>query len=311
MKLSRLSRSDLERRLGGPGLLLQTGPFLSRIRTSIPEVIEGIALLYADYPAPDEEPFADFHIALQTPAGLRRWFHPQVLFSFDGLVPFKPLPLAQALPLLEWGLNWSIASHANNFLIIHAATIEKDGFAAVLPGAPGAGKSTLTAYLVNNGWRLLSDELALVSLDDGRIAPLARPISLKNESIDIIGRVVPDATISKRSYDTVKGTVALLKAPADSIARVADPARAAWIIFPKFQHGAATRLTPCSKAATLIDLGDNSFNYSIHGKRGFEILAGFVEGCGCFDFTYSDLDDALRTFNALVPADKASEGALA
>src|SRR3546814_5884714 len=49
-----------------------------------------------------------------------------------------------------------------------------------LPGAPGSGKSTLTACLVHNGWRLLSDEIALVSLQDGGLTALARSISLKN-----------------------------------------------------------------------------------------------------------------------------------
>ncbi len=311
VKLSRLSGSELARRLNGPGLFLHTGPFLSRIRTRIPQVVEGISLLYADYPAPDHEAFADYHISLEKPAGLRAWYHPQVLFKFDGLVPFKPLPLAQALPFLEWGLNWSIASHANHFLIIHAATIEKDGLAAILPGAPGAGKSTLTAFLVNNGWRLLSDELALVSLNDGRITPLARPVSLKNESIDIIRQVIPGATISALSKDTAKGTVALLKAPSASIERVTETARPAWIIFPRFAKGAATELTPRSKASTLIELGDNAFNYSIHGEHGFELLAGIVDRCACFEFTYSELAEAQRTFAALEPEGGAAEGAMA
>lgn len=299
MKLSRWPRSALERRLRGPGLFLHTGPFLSRIRTTIPEVVEGIGLLYADYPAPETAAFSDFHIALERPPGPRRWFHPQVLFKFDGLIPFKPLPLEQALPFLEWGLNWSIASHANHFLIIHAAAIEKNGLAAILPGAPGSGKSTLTAFLVNNGWRLLSDELALVSLRDGRIAPLARPISLKNESIEVIQRVVPGATLSRRSEDTAKGTVALLKAPRESVERASETAQPAWVVFPKFESGAPTRLDPCSKPRTLMELGDNAFNYSIHGQLGFDLLARLVNDCACFEFTYSDLEAARRTFEAL------------
>src|SRR3546814_17273791 len=76
--------------------------------------------------------------------------------------------LGQALPMLEWGLNWCIGAHGHQFLIIHAAVIERNGLAAILPGAPGSGKSTLTACLVHNGWRLLSDAMALVSLQGGR-----------------------------------------------------------------------------------------------------------------------------------------------
>src|SRR3546814_10587342 len=95
--------------------------------------------------------------------------------------------------MLEWGLNWCIGAHGHQFLIIHAAVIARNGLAAILPGAPGSGKSTLTACLVHNGWRLLSDEMALVSLQDGGLTALARPISLKNRSIDLIADLLRSA----------------------------------------------------------------------------------------------------------------------
>lgn len=302
MKLSAWSRAELNERLWGTGLILHTGPFATRIRTSIPAVGDGIFLLYADYPVSESESFADFHVALRQSRGLRRWLRPQVNFYLDGVAPFKPLPLAQALPMLEWGLNWCVGNHAHQFLLIHAATIERDGRAVILPGPPGAGKSTLTAFLVYNGWRLLSDELALLSLDDGSVTALARPISLKNQSIDIIGRRLPGATMSPRCEDTAKGAVALLRAPHDSVARSAETAQPAWIIFPRFKPGSEGCLSPRSKAGTLIDIGHNAFNYSVHGRRGFEVLSHLIGSCDCYDFSYSALDQALATFDALMPA---------
>lgn len=301
MRLSHWSQDDVARRLAGAGLFLHTGPFINRIQTAIPAVAEGVALLYADYAVSEALEFADFHVALTRPQGPRRWFRPQVRFEFDGVRPFKPLPLGQALPMLEWGLNWCIGNHAHQFLIIHAAAIEKDGCAAILPGAPGSGKSTLTAFLMHNGWRLLSDELALLRLDDGSLVPLARPISLKNESIDIIRRVSSAAVLSNRYTDTAKGTVALLKAPQESIDRIKETACPAWIVFPRYKPGAEPVLVPRSKADTLIEVGYNAFNYSIHGRLGFELLARLVEGADCYDFSYSDLDSAREVFEALKP----------
>jgi len=311
MKLSAWSRAALWERLRNPGLVLQTGPFTSRVRTSIPAVADGIFLLYADYSAPQGDVFADFHIALRQPPGLRRWFRRQVSFYFDGAAPFKPLPLAQALPMLEWGLNWCISNHAHHYLIIHAATVEKGGRAILLPGPPGSGKSTLTAFLVYNGWRLLSDELALLSLEDGSVSPLARPISLKNKAIDIIGRRHPEARMSPRCEDTAKGTVALLRAPRDSVARSHEPARPAWVVFPQYKAGGDGRLRPRSKAGTLIDIGHNAFNYSVHGKRGFDLLSQTIDRCDCYDFCYEDLDQALAAFDGLAPVPALAQAASA
>lgn len=299
MKLSVWSRAALCERLRGTGLVLQTGPFRMRVRTSIPAVADGLFLLYTDYLVSQGDVFADFHVALRQPRGLRRWFRPQVNFYFDGIAPFKPLPLAQALPMLEWGLNWCVSNHAHEFLIIHAATIEKGGSAVLLPGPPGSGKSTLAAFLVYSGWRLLSDELALLSLEDGSVTPLARPISLKNQAIDIIGRRHPEACMSSRCEDTAKGAVALLRAPSDSVARSNETAQPAWVIFPQYRPRGDGRLRPRSKAGTLLDIGHNAFNYSVHGRRGFDLLSQLIDRCDCYDFSYGDLDQALAAFEAL------------
>lgn len=301
MNISALTPPELGFRLRKAGIFLQTGAFVTHLQTPIPGVAEGIGLLYADYPLLEQADFADFHVSLAYPRTLRRWFKPQVVFFFDGKPPFKPLPLDQAFPMFEWGLNWCVSSHANRYLIIHAAVVEKGGHAAILPAPPGSGKSTLCAALVNRGWRLLSDELALVRVGDGKIIPLPRPVSLKNESIDIIRRYEPDAILSRKVSDTMKGTVAHMKAPAESIARAAETAQAAWVIFPKYQAGAATRLEALPQARAFMRVADNAFNYSLLGVKGFETMAGLIEASLCYDFTYSVLDEAIETFAALKP----------
>jgi HprK-related kinase A len=301
LTVASLGRTALATRLAGPGLLVQTGPFVSRIRSSIGHVAEGIELLYGNYPLLAEDSFADFHVGLQPSGGLRRWYKPQVNFDLDGLVPFEPLPEAHAFPMLEWGLNWCISTRAHSWLMIHAAVVERDGCAAILPAPPGSGKSTLCAALVHRGWRLLSDELALLRPDDGLLVPVARPVSLKNRSIDVIRAYVPEAVLSRPVSNTTKGTVAHLKAPADSVARVRETARPAWIVFPKYEAGAATTMTPLTRTDTFFRVAGNAFNYSEMGARGFTTLAGTIERCAGYDFRYSDLDEAIAGFAALEP----------
>jgi len=272
------------------------------IRSAVPSVIEGVRLVYADYPLAQED-FADFHVALHPPRNLRRWFRPQALFALDGVSPFKPLPYNQAFPMLEWGMNWCISTNMHGYLMIHAAVMERDGYAAILPAPPGSGKSTLCATLVHKGWRLLSDELTLIRLSDGEIIPLPHPVSLKNASIDIVRQTVPTAVLSPKVDDTLKGTVALMKPPADSLARVAETVKPAWIIFPKYAAGAATLLEPVLPSRAFMRVADNAFNYSLLGQRGFEVLAGVIDKSAAYDFTYSSLEEALQIFAALpIPA---------
>lgn len=303
MKISALNQAQLRQRLGEDGLCIRTGPFITRMHASksLAAVADGIGLLYGDYPLADAEDFTDFHIRLAVPNGLRRWLRPQVLFQFDGTRTFKPLPADQAFPMFEWGLNWCVSSHAHSYLIIHAAVLEKHGHAVILPAPPGSGKSTLCAALAQRGWRLLSDELALIRLSDGGIVPLPRPVSLKNASIDIMRNYAPGAVFSRAVHDTMKGTVAHMKAPAESVARADECARPGWVIFPRYEAGADTRLTSAPKARAFMRAADNAFNYSLLGKHGFACLAGLIEASSCHDFVYSKLDEAIDVFNKLRP----------
>jgi HprK-related kinase A len=297
--VAELSDHELEEQLAGPGLRLRTGPVVSRIQSRLPAVVRAIALHYAEYPAEEGESFADFHVRVGRPRNVRRWLRPQAQFYVDGNMPFTPLPLDQAFPMLEWGLNWCISAHCHQYLIFHAAVVERSGRALILPAPPGSGKSTLCAGLINRGWRLLSDELTLLDIASSRVVPVPRPVSLKNASIDVIRAYAPAAVIGPTVRDTTKGSVAHMRVPSDSVRRASETARPGWVVLPRYQAGAAARLTALSKARALIQLVDNAFNYSAHGREGFEFLAQFVDRCGCYEFVYGDLEEAAALFRNL------------
>ncbi len=265
--------------------------------------------MYAESSLLLDQDFADFHIALEAPAGIRHWVRPQVNFSFDGYVPFKPLPFDQAYPLFEWGMNWCVGNYAHQYLLVHAAVVEKGGEAAILPAPPGSGKSTLCAALINRGWRLLSDELALISPKTLELTPIPRPVSLKNESIDIIRDYVADACFGPIVRDTSKGTVSHLRAPTESVRDWKVLTRPAWIIFPRYVASAPAVLAPRPKGRSLMEIADQSFNYNVLGEEGFDILRRLVDSCDCYDFSYSSLDEAIEIFDALKVPEARAVGA--
>ena len=164
MKVAELPARALAERLGR-GLDLDTGPFVIRIETPITTLAEEVRALYGEFPLDEGGGLADFHVTVLRPAGplgIRRWWRRQASVLLDEDRPFEPLPVDMAVPMLEWSINWCAATRANQYVMIHAAVLELGGRALILPGVTGAGKSTLCAGLAHRGWRLLSDEFALI-----------------------------------------------------------------------------------------------------------------------------------------------------
>jgi HprK-related kinase A len=279
---------------------LPIGPFSFSINTDNSIVIKNLTKLYSDYDLTQDFPFKDFSITIETRSFLRRFIRPQVDFFLDEFSPFKPLPKDQSFAMLEWGMNWCIASKAHHYLILHAGTIEKNGHVLIMPAAPGSGKSTLTAAMVYNGWRLFSDELALVSLKDLQVYPCTRPINLKNNSIPVIQRYIKDSVFSSIAKDTHKGTVALLKPPTESVKRMHEPAPLKTFIFPKYVPNATAKLTPIEQTEAFQILIDQSFNYHIVGLEGFNVLSAVLHNKQCYHFEYSNFDDAQCVLSELV-----------
>ena len=277
---------------------MQTGSFVIKIKSTIPAIARGLALLYADYPVLEQD-FADFHVTVEQPKSWRRYIRPQVLFHSETVSPFLPLPYNQALPMLEWGMNWCISSSAHSYLIIHAAVLEKNGRAVILAAPPGSGKSTLCAALMVSGWRLLSDELTLIRLSDGLVEPVPRPVSLKNASINVITRYAPQARFSPPVKDTVKGIVAHMQPSTNSVERAQETARAAWICFPKYQADSETVFEKIAQAQAVMKTAENAFNYGLLGQQGFDALVKLVKTCNCYDIRYSVLDEAIDTLEHL------------
>ncbi|HED15324.1 MAG TPA: HprK-related kinase A [Gammaproteobacteria bacterium] len=300
MKLADISKTDLSNRLKNEGIRLRIGPFVILLNTRIEALSSALKLLYGESELAIDGGFSDFHISLDAPAGLRGYYRPQVLFYFDGQVPFKPLPITHAFPLFEWGLNWCIAKYVHQYLILHAAVLEKNNRSIIMPGPPGSGKSTLCAALALRGWRLLSDEMALVGLEDLSLTPVTRPVALKNESIDIIQRFESDAVLGPLSYDTSKGTVAHLQPPVDSMSRYLEKSGVSYIVMPRYSPESSNEVREMQQSSMLKELIRNSFNYNILREEGFRTACRLVDACGCFTLDFNNLDDALTSMDRVI-----------
>lgn len=307
MRLGEQTTRDVRQQLRRAGLRLQTGPFVVRLRGDAPLLAGQLQQLYSHAPIlphADARHPADFQMTLRRPFGPRRWWRAQVALLADGDPPFAPFPLDHALPLFEWGLNWCIATQAQQYLMLHAAVLERDGKALIMPALPGSGKSTLCAALMHRGWRLLSDEFGMIRPGDHELGlhPLPRPVPLKNESIAVIRAFAPEAVIGPTFPNTRKGDVAHVMPPADSQQRHRETAGAGWILFPRYQPGASTTLEALGGNWTFLKLSGNSFNYQLQGIHGFDTVKALVDRCPSHALTYSDLPDAIATVDRVTRA---------
>lgn len=279
--------------------VLRLAPFTIRLRSELPGLALHLETFYAGAIEAPGGQFVDFDIELLPGTGLRRWWRPQVRFLLDGAEFFLPLPAEQAGPVFEWGLNWCVASQALGYLVMHAAVLARNGQALMLPGFPGAGKSTLCASLaLIEGWQLLSDELAILDPTRGELLPHPRPISLKNASIEVV-RGFPGARIGPVYTDTRKGTVTHAAVPEASLAMREQGARVRWVLFPRFVAGQPPAIEEIDRAEAFKLIAEQSFNRERMGGVGFDAMMGLLGGARCFTAQYGSTSEGLAVIREI------------
>ncbi len=196
-------------------------------------------------------------------------------------------------------MNWCVSVHTNEYLKLHAAAVSRGDRAIIMPGIPGAGKSTLCAALGLSGWRILSDEHAMIRPNTTQIIPLCRPVSLKNESIEVIKSFSSDAIFGPVSNETHKGVVAHMKADLQADSHDTKHLLARAMVFPRYARDEPQRLSPRRRTDSFILAAYHSFNYSLLCEAGFEAMKTLIAHIDCFDLVYHDLDWAVNAVNDL------------
>lgn len=293
MRLNQLSQKQVAQAMAGKGITIDLGIATFNVRSALPAVARNFYKLYQDHRLVEENRPIDFFVKIKSSSSLRKWLYPQIEFICDQHSPFLPLPKPQAYPVLEWGMNWCIASHCHNYLLLHAAVLAKGDQAIVFPAPPGSGKSTLTGYLAHSGWRLLSDEMAVIDTSDNKVYPFIRPICLKNDSIDLIQKWFPDTLISDVARDTNKGDVAHVKPPVDSLHTMYEPANIKAVIFPRYDGGVKLDIYQLDKCQAFLSLAENGFNNNVLARSAFLSLTAIVEAANNYEMVYSDMDEML------------------
>lgn len=212
-----------------------------------------------------------------------------------------PVALGQrpddAVGWLVWAVNRAAADASRRHLLFHAGAVQlarhgQEGCGVLLPGASGSGKSTLSAGLVRAGLGYLTDELVALDMTSGQLLPYPKPITVKSGSFEALRDV---STADGRGGSDGQGDEEWHLAVGDrGFGRVGEPCVPRFIVLPRYEPGARTRLERLTETRAFLELALHAINFSDHGDAGTEALGALVAGSECAVITMSDLDEACR-----------------
>jgi hypothetical protein len=285
-------------------LAIGCGLVATRIKTGLKVLLRDIYDVYQDYPLLSlEGEGADFSVHVRPVHWSRRWFRPSYQAIADKPGPFAPLPSDIAFVGFEMSQNWQIASTQNRHLIFHAASVVgPKGGAILMPGLSGSGKSTLGAAMGFRRWRFLGDEFALFDSQGGSFQPMPRPISLKNQSIEVMKAWVPEGGFSRAFLNTPKGTMTYLRPPAVALEPLYAPASLSLAIFPRYKAGAKQVAQRLRGAEAAIELTNACVNYDRVGKPAFDQIIHWAKTVPVYRIEYPSLEAAIDLVSGLYDA---------
>jgi len=174
--------------------------------------------------------------------------------------------------------------------LIHAAVVERNGKAVLLPAPSRHGKSTLTSALVDAGYGFLSDDMAVLDLHTGRVFPFPLGLSLRAGSWPLVEGMFPELG----ALPPVSPSDEALKVVVPQGARVVcEPLPLAAVAFPVHGPERPSALRPLSMTELMVQLSAAGFWAPLH-EDGAGRLLDLLRAPRRFRLEYSSLEAAVK-----------------
>ncbi len=201
--------------------------------------------------------------------------------------------------LVDWivsDITQEAIDSATGYAIVHASAAVFDGRTIVLPAPPEHGKTTTVAALVRADWDFLTDEAALIGLDDGLVHPFARPLMISPSSMAALPGLRDDLPAAYEPFRHFEHHVAPIDLRPDCLAA---PAPLGFLVFPSYGEGRATELTPLGRGEALVAVLDSCFNLPLLRGDGIRALSEVVRIARCFRLSIGAIEPAVELLEAL------------
>ena len=191
---------------------------------------------------------------------------------------------------LEKDITVEIQYLRDDIFFMHGAALEKKGEVLLLTGRSGAGKSTTTWGLLNNGFNYLSDELAPINLESMHVSAYPHAVCLKSHPPLY---PLPEATL--KTTRTMHVPVELLpcKAHLESF-----PLTKIIIVEYSAENQLPT-LTKLRPAEACMNIYTNGLNQLAHEQDGLAAATKIATSCDCYTLAAAKLDETCELINSL------------
>jgi len=207
--------------------------------------------------------------------------------------------LDQVVPMVKARVRQAAINRHRYFMAIHAGVVARGERCLLLPGAPGRGKTTLTAALSREGFRYFSDEFAILEEKTLRVCPVPLGLTVKPGAV---GPLIPYYPEIERLPEHTRedGQLVRYLSPPRDPAGWRESASVGWIVFPMYAPDAVTALRPVSKPDTLRRLLQECLVLPERLDRaGVEGLVRWMREVSCHELPMSSLGDAVRLLKEL------------
>jgi hypothetical protein len=192
--------------------------------------------------------------------------------------------------------------HFDYLFYFHTGVLSNGDALVLLPGAQGAGKSTLTTGLMQAGLEYFSDEVALLSQDSKGIRPVPIALCSKQAAWETLAPLFEGFNELPVHLRLDGKTVRYMPPPVDLTDPDYDrPLPVRHIVFPSYNSDTTTELKPLGRVAALERLMEECLAIKkTLNPEAVAWLVEWIEGIECYELPNSSLEEAVDAVKGLV-----------
>jgi hypothetical protein len=211
----------------------------------------------------------------------------------DDIIPAVDLSRFEILPSLMEEVTRALITELDTGVALHAGAVGCRDTSILMPGVTGQGKSSMTAWLVANGFDYLSDEVAVLK-SGGTILGLPRALVIKPGAAEYV-KALSDFDESK----SLKCGPYLLTLP--NAARIGVGARTVGlIIIPNYEPAAEAKIEALPPGEVALRLVASNLNARNLKSGGLDLIAALSRQAPAILFRFGGFDQLKGTLDAII-----------